>query len=200
MNPLPLVTGVVLAGGASSRMGTCKARVLLNGKPMIGYVTDVLSAVTDTIMVISNTDDFADLPYPVYPDVFRGCGPLGGIHSALTHTTTEINVVVSCDMPFVTSHIIRVLLDAQASTMVTVPVHNGNTEPLCGIYSRRAATTIEKLLQRQQWKMMDALKILTTTYVDVSSMGIADHCFTNINTPGELQKYDRPSTHFQGEN
>lgn len=75
----------------------------------------------------------------------------------------------------------------------------GIPNPCAEFIPRRAATTIEKLLQRQQWKMMDALKILTTTYVDVSSMGIADHCFTNINTPGELQKYDRPSTHFQGE-
>ncbi len=82
-------TGIILAGGKSSRMGEDKGLVLLNGKPMIQYVIEALKGVVSDIIIISNNASYNKFGIPVYPDIIKDKGPVGGIFTGLHHSKTQ---------------------------------------------------------------------------------------------------------------
>ena len=90
------ITGIILAGGKSSRMGTDKGLLLLNGKPMVKYVIDVLSKVTSKIIIIANNDEYKQFGYKVYSDLIKDKGPVGGIYTAMNYTNSNTNICISC--------------------------------------------------------------------------------------------------------
>ena len=104
-------TGIILAGGKSSRMGEDKGLVLLNGKPMIQYVIEALKEVVSDIIIISNNASYNKFRIPVYADLIKDKGPVGGIYTGLYHSTTELNFCISCDVPMISSDFILWLLN-----------------------------------------------------------------------------------------
>ena len=104
-------TGIILAGGKSSRMGEDKGLVLLNGKPMIQYVIEALKEVVSDIIIISNNASYNKFRVPVYSDIIKDKGPVGGIYTGLYHSTTELNFCISCDVPMISSDFIFWLLN-----------------------------------------------------------------------------------------
>ena len=106
MSSIKNITGVILAGGKSSRMGTDKGVLELNGKKIIEHIIYSIKPVVDEIIIISNSNNYDYLGFKVYSDIIKERGPLAGIHTALTHTTTERNLIVSCDIPFINSELL----------------------------------------------------------------------------------------------
>ena len=95
------ITGVVLAGGKSSRMGQNKALMSLGGKRLVDRVVEVMRSVFDDLLMVTNTPDvYADLGMPMVQDVWPEKGSLGGVYSAIYHVATPYCLVVACDMPF----------------------------------------------------------------------------------------------------
>jgi len=93
------VSGFVLAGGKSTRMGQDKAGLQLNGRTLLEHALGALRSVCRDVAILGNHDLYGQLA-PVYDDLFPGCGPLGGIHAALTNSQTEYNLIIAVDTPF----------------------------------------------------------------------------------------------------
>ncbi|MCK6650149.1 MAG: molybdenum cofactor guanylyltransferase, partial [Bacteroidia bacterium] len=104
------ITGIILAGGKSSRMGTDKGIVELNNKALIEYVIETLREVTDQIIIIANNNHYDKFGYEVYPDIIKEAGPMGGIYTGLFYSTTEHNFILSCDTPLLNKNILKEII------------------------------------------------------------------------------------------
>ena len=96
------IAAFILAGGKSTRMGTDKAFVTLDGRTLLARVLEVAHSVTRDVRIVGDAAKYAVFA-PVVEDVFRDCGPLGGIHAALRASQAELNLILAVDVPFVSS-------------------------------------------------------------------------------------------------
>lgn len=183
------ITGVILAGGRNSRMGKDKGLLVVDGKKIAERLISALRPNVDEIIIISNGRNYDELDYPVYADIIPNCGPMGGIHTALSLSKTEKNLVVACDMPFVSSTVFRTIIRNAAGSDIAVPEVRGETEPLCALYSARCKNKFEELLALGKWKMKDALHLFRVKRVVFNT-----NYFTNINTPAEYEKIKKINT------
>src|SRR6266849_10776941 len=106
---LPDVGAFILAGGKSTRMGTDKAFVTLDGRTLLARALDLARSVTSEVRIVGSAEKFAAFG-PVVEDVFRECGPLGGIHAGLRSSPAELNLVLAVDLPFVSAELFRFLI------------------------------------------------------------------------------------------
>lgn len=142
-------TAVILAGGQSRRMGQDKARLIIEGEPLIARVHRLLRVACSNVVIVGG--DYSDvLPgTPVIPDLRPGQGPLAALESALAATTTPLLFVVACDMPFVSPALARHMLQ-RAIVTPTVDVVALRTahglEPLHAVYRRRCQPVATALL------------------------------------------------------
>jgi len=177
-------TGIILAGGKSSRMKEDKGLMLLDGKPMIQYVIDVLKPLLDEIIIISNNIDYEQFGYPVYPDVIKEKGPLAGLYTGLFHSQSEINIVLSCDVPFVNKDLISFLLDEHQHHQITIPIKDERTHQLIGVFSKSCEVIFGISLEKDELKLLTAFKNLNLNIVD--SNHFEAKIFKNLNSPNDL--------------
>lgn len=181
------VIGIILAGGKSSRMGTDKGLVDLNGKPMIQYIIDTMESLNLPILIIANNDEYLKFGYPVHKDLIPELGPVGGIYTALTKTETAKNIVVSCDTPFVSKMVLGLLIEASKNQLVTVAEFNDRMHPLIGVYDKNALDTFRKSIDNNQLKMQLINKELNVKIISLTGNKNLDAMvFKNINTKEEL--------------
>jgi molybdopterin-guanine dinucleotide biosynthesis protein A len=180
--------GFVLAGGKSSRMGRDKALLEWQGTTLIIRVAEAVKAAAGSVALIGDPAKYGGFGYSVYGDVFPGCGPLGGIRTALTVTRADWNLVVACDMPEVEPAFLRGLLDraeAVGADCLLPAGESARPEPLCGVYHRRALVAIERALDAGVRKVLDGL---AGVRLEVLRVG-GGRQFRNINTPEEWTEY-----------
>src|SRR5579864_6776203 len=130
------VSGFVLAGGKSTRMGQDKAGLELNGSTLLEHALAALRGVCRDVSILGSYELYGQLA-PVYEDIFPGCGPLGGIHAALTNSQTQYNLIIAVDTPFVVPEFLSYLAERAiaAAAVVTTPEIDDYTQPLCTVYS-----------------------------------------------------------------
>lgn len=180
------ITGAVLAGGGSTRMGIDKGLLKLDGKTFIGRVVTTLKEIFDSVAIISERKaSYASVGVPVYPDIFRNCGPLGGIHTALKKAQTEAVFVASCDLAFLTSSVVFSIIDKPMRGDAMVASADTGVQPLCGVYSRQCLHALEERLKSRQLSVLEFLRTVSTSVIDVSENSLA---LMNINTPAEYTK------------
>jgi molybdopterin-guanine dinucleotide biosynthesis protein A len=182
------VTGVILAGGKSSRMGQDKGLLLLNNQPLVKHVIQTLKPITNQIIIISNNDDYKIFGYPVFGDIFKGKGPVGGIHTALTHSQTKKNIIISCDTPFVSVELLTYLLKQSIKFQVTVAEFNNKIHPLIGVYHQSIKSTFKSNLDKNQLKLMLVNQSLNCNIVKMDGKFNDKKLFYNINTPSDLKQ------------
>jgi molybdopterin-guanine dinucleotide biosynthesis protein A len=187
----PLVTGVILAGGKSSRMGQNKALMSLGGMRLIERVVGVLRQVFPDLLLVTNTaGSYADLGLPMVADVFPDKGSLGGIYSAISAAATPYSFVVACDMPFLQAAVIRYLLVQIADHDVVMPEVHGEMQPLHAIYSKACLPLILRRLQANRLKIVGFLPEVRVRMVredELQSLAPDLLAFQNLNTPEEFQ-------------
>lgn len=189
------VTVFVLCGGRSTRMGTDKAFVLLEGCTLLERALATARAVSSDARIVcagergdaAKFETFA----PVVEDVFRGCGPLGGIHAALRSSSAELNVMLAVDVPFVPGALLEFqLARARSSTaLVIVPRAGGGWQPLCGVYRPEFADVAEAALGAGRNKidaLFDPKRTLAIEEEELAARGFSAEMFRNLNTPEEL--------------
>ena len=116
------VTGIILAGGKSSRYGRNKALADFDGIPLIERVIRVMESVFPRIILITNSpDEFAYLQLPMHEDLIKGLGPLGGILTGLEAISDEAGFFTACDMPFLNSKLVRHIVDLRDDFDAVVP-------------------------------------------------------------------------------
>ncbi len=186
------MTAYVLAGGKSTRMGRDKAFVVLDGRTLLARMLDLASLVAPDVRIVGDAVKFAPFA-PVVEDVFRDCGPLGGVHAALRSSQTDLNVILAVDVPFVSLALLQYLItraEAAPASMVTVPRSGDGLQPLCAIYRREFAEMAEMALREGRYKI-DALFDERTRIIgeeELESAGFAPRIFRNLNTPEEVAK------------
>src|ERR1700756_4609398 len=184
------VSAFILAGGKSTRMGTDKAFVLLNGRTLLARMLHLARQLTSNVHIIGDPAKFAPFA-PTIEDIFPGCGPLGGIHAALRSSRTDLNVILAVDVPFVSLALLDYLISRATSSNANVTLARaaGGFQPLCAIYRRSFADAAENALLAGHCKI-DALFAPTTTQVieeaELEASGFSPRIFRNLNTPEEL--------------
>ncbi len=186
--------GLVLAGGKSSRMGTDKAFLDFHGQTLLERALAVMGAVCDQVMIVGDRAKFAEYDSPKYgavvADIFPGCGPLGGIHAALAHSSAELNLMLAVDMPFVSAELLLFLWAAAEGegnhAIVTVPRTGRGLQPLCAVYRRDFAAAAERALRAEKYKIDAAFSGVPLRVIEESELveaGFSEQNFFNVNTP-----------------
>ncbi len=183
------VTGIILAGGKSSRMGSEKGLLELSGKPLIQYAMQALTGLCSRIILSSSSEAYHSFGFTVVPDEFPGIGPMGGIYSALRQSKTEQNLVLSCDLPFVSQELLSFILMQSEGYQVAVPWEgNRHYEPLCGFYCNSTADLMGDFIGRGNYKLPDLFE-----EISINRLLIHDkldfytaNLFLNVNSKHEL--------------
>jgi len=189
------VSAFVLAGGKSSRMGTDKAFVELGGRRLLDRALELTEAVASDVRIVGSAEKFAGFGR-VVEDEFPNCGPLGGIHTALRASRTELNLVLAVDLPFVEVGFLKYLLNAAhaSKAVVTVPRAGGGWQPLCAVYKREFAAVAETALRQGKNKIDPLFGMVEVHAVhedELKKCGFSPDMFRNLNTPEELSEANR---------
>ena len=185
------VTGVIQAGGKSTRMGgRPKALMELGGRRIIDRVVEVMRAVTDDLLIVTNTPEvYASLGLRVVADIFPDHGSLGGIYSGLRAASRDAIFTVACDMPFLAPDVARLVTDRAALADVVVPMSGGRFETLHACYARSCLGPMESNLREGRLKIagvFDAVRVLVISEDEVARFRSPDLVFMNVNTPEEM--------------
>lgn len=229
----PNVTGFVLAGGKSTRMGRDKAVLQLDGRTLLEHALDVLRQAvqgepTDrqsedesgNVCILGSRPLYSDYGVPVVDDIYPGCGPLSGIHAALTHTRTEFNLMIAVDTPFLSADFLRFMVERAVESRATVitPEIAGYRQPLCSVYSRNFLPIAERALQAnpkplkhrgtkeaeevlagksRDYKIVPLFpedRTLVITEDEMRRFAFTPEMFENLNTPDDLERARRRQT------
>ena len=162
------ITGVILAGGKSRRLGRDKAFLTVDGEAFVTRIARTMRRVFSRILVIGNVDNYRFLNLPFFADIYRECGPLGGIHSGLLHSKTRSSFVVACDTPFITAELIEHIIGSLDHADVVIPSTKKGVHPLCGLYTRRCIPVIEENLRNGKLRVQDCLSRMHTIVVPIT--------------------------------
>jgi molybdopterin-guanine dinucleotide biosynthesis protein A len=161
------ITGVILAGGKSQRMGVDKALLTLDGEALLVRIARTMRSLFEQVYIISTNNRYRFLHLPMFNDFFRGCGPLAGIHSGLLHSKTTASFIVACDTPFVSRDLIEYIVEFESQADVKVPATNGVLHPLCGLYFRRCLPALEQSLKARKLRVQDFLTRVHTVVIPI---------------------------------
>ncbi len=186
------VTGVILAGGASRRMGTNKALLDVHGEPMIQRIYRTLAEIFIEVIVVTNEPErYTFLPCRKVNDLWPGTGTMVGIHAGLAACEGSDAFVVGCDMPFLKPSLIRHLVGLKDESDVVVPRTPDGLQPLHALYRRSSIRFIERYLQKGDLSMMHLLAELRTRQVTPGEIECVDHSFSSFINVNTLEEYDR---------
>ena len=196
MNAQAAVSGIVLAGGMSRRLGRNKAIEPVGGEPLLRRVIERLLQVADeAIVVVADERQGAGLPVPgsarIASDVYPGCGSLGGIFTGLSAADADWGVVVACDMPFLNVDLLRDILSRRDGHDAVVPVLEGRPEPTHAAYSKACLPHIERRLQANDLKIARFFDEVRVNYVPQHQVEQKDPellSFMNVNTQEDLDR------------
>ncbi len=183
------ISGILLAGGRSKRMGVNKAFLKFKGKELYTYPLDVLRRFCDDIVISAPARTFPpDFPYPVVPDIFPGKGPLAGIHSGLRKVRHDRTLVLSCDIPFISAEFIGDLQNKMGDAPAIAGIGtDGRPESLAAIYLTSLQPLMEEQLNAGKLRMTDFLMLIHAKLISTIELGYdPGRLFFNINTKEDL--------------
>ena len=184
------ITGIILAGGKSSRYGQNKALVEVNGIRLIERVIGVLEPLFEHLIIITNTPrDYAFLKLPMVEDLIKGLGPLGGIFTGLQTISDEAGLFVACDMPFVNAELIHHMADVMEDFDAVVPKVDWKIETLHAIYTKSCIPAIKELIDHRDYQIFNFFQKVRVRYLNENEIRGFDpelKSFFNINRPEEL--------------
>jgi molybdopterin-guanine dinucleotide biosynthesis protein A len=187
------MTGIILAGGKNSRMGTNKAFLKIDGIRLIDNILAVYKKIFSEIIIVTNEPlsyaEFTDTV--VVTDIYKEKGALGGIYTGLFYATYDYSFVAACDMPFINEDFIIYLTRQVGKHDIIVPELSEGFQPLHAIYSRNCLSHIKKLLILDKLKIAGFYKevcLLSITEEKIKPFNKDGRLFLNINSPEDLEK------------
>jgi molybdopterin-guanine dinucleotide biosynthesis protein A len=166
-------------------MGSEKGLVMYKGKTFIQWILEAVTPVCDSIYLITNNKAYASYNHPLIRDVIPEKGPVGGIYTALKHSSTPWNLILSCDVPMLTTDVLQNhLLNKLPDTAISYLSDGRQNSPLIGLYAQHLVGDFEKALRKDHLKLLDLIHALPHSQVTVKP----EEAYTiqNINTPTEL--------------
>jgi molybdopterin-guanine dinucleotide biosynthesis protein A len=194
------LTAAILAGGENRRIPFLKAFLTVGGRTIIERTLDVLKRVFTRIVINTNDPEhFFRFGLPLVGDIKKERGPLTGIFSVLTATGDDAVFVVACDMPWISEELIRYMIerynaqteDRDRGYDAVIPLFQGKTEPLFGVYTRRIAKVMEKMVTDGRTgvnELLEKSKVLYVREEEVRSIDSEGKSFVNINTMEDYQR------------
>lgn len=188
-----LVSGAILAGGMSSRMGQNKALLEVGGKRIVERVLERVRAVADgDLMIIANErQPYESLGLPIYPDLIPGKGPLGGLYTALMHSGAEHTLVVSCDQPFLSVPLMQYLASLREGHDVVVPLNRWDyPQSMYAVYGKGCIDPIRQRLDADRLKVIGFYQDVNVREVageEIDQFDPERLSFFNVNTPEDLE-------------
>ncbi len=203
-----MVTGIILAGGKSKRMGENKALMRLGNNTLIGHVIHRVRPITNELLLITNSpDEYTHLGIRMHSDIVQNAGALGGIHTGLTHASHDTVLCVGCDSPFIVPDLLSYLVSALGEYDAVMPYtcRNPNEylgvnqkdqrqtirQTLCAAYSKNCLAAIEGMFNKSDLRvhaLAEHAKVLTIApeiWQTYDSKGLS---FLNINSPEDFEK------------
>ncbi len=192
------MTGAILAGGKSRRMGFNKAFIRINGETIIERSLKLFKDVFDDVFIVANDILlYEGLDARVYSDVFKEAGSLGGVYTALFHASSDWAFVAACDMPYLDSKTIRKVLDSpRKGYEAVIPFINGRYHPMHALYSKKCLKPIESMIKEGNLRATDLferIKARKLSEADFGDLPVAAS-IENINTRKDLVKIGLPSS------
>ena len=202
MSDAESIAGFILAGGQSSRMGVDKGLLEIAGEPMIVRASRLVgSAVGTAAVVVGTPEKYQALGLRAIADDWPGRGPLGGIATALRASDADWNLMVACDLPYLTREWLEFLLqrahDSAEEAVVAMnpaPENKRGAEPLCAAYHKGCEPTLRRALERGVRKVMDGLAELRVEVIEPKEWKGFDSdgvIFKNVNTPADYEQAKR---------
>ncbi len=187
------ISVVVLAGGASQRMGSNKALLPITPEEtLISRVVSNLAVLSDDLILVSSTPElYAGLPVQHTSDHYLGAGPLAGLHAGLLAATHPWAFVAACDMPLIDHRLVRYMLLVSESYQAVAPRVRQSIEPLHALYHRSCLPAIEARLEQEQRRVISFYPDVRVRYVDQREITIFDRegrSFANANTPEDWER------------
>lgn len=194
------ITGVILSGGRSSRMGVNKSFLKLGNQTIIERIVDLMKSIFSEVIIITNTpDEYIFLNLPLYEDIYKWKGPLAGIHSALVHSKTDKVFVVSCDVPLMSREMIEYIINHKSDKPVVFCEAAGYHQPLVGVYSKSILSAVEKFISNEKLDDKSFHKFLKNVDADIIHPQkldfYKDEIFFNVNRPEDFEQIKKLFIH-----
>jgi molybdopterin-guanine dinucleotide biosynthesis protein A len=181
------ITAILLAGGKSQRMGTDKGSLHLNGKTFVKHICDALHPIVGSnILIVSANKEYDVLGFSRIEDIVENKGPVGGLYTALAASKTKINLVLSIDVPMVSTELLQWLMESHDETyMVTQTKSGDKTSPLIGVYDRSMRIVFGEHMAGNQLKLREVIEDVKHQTIEVPEKW--SNQLQNINTQEEYQ-------------
>jgi len=186
----PEITGIILAGGKSQRMGRNKAFIRVNGKSIIERTVNILKTIFTNIIIVTNSpEEYQGFDAIITTDIIPGKGSLGGLYTGLKISPSLYSFVVACDMPFLNKEVIEYLISQKGDFEVIVPEINSEFQPLHAIYSKECIKYIEELVQKNDLKIINfypKIRVKKILKKELLKYDPELRSFYNVNYPEDL--------------
>ncbi len=160
------LSAFLLAGGASSRMGRDKALIPFRDKPLLVHLAEMLKSVSNSFHILAPPGRYEAFGYPILPDLRENCGPMAAIESALSHSPQNWNLVVACDLPFLTPEWLILLRDTAFSSpsvrCVASATSPDTPNPLAAVWHRSALPAVRTSLDAGNFRVRSLLSSIET--------------------------------------
>lgn len=187
------VTGILLAGGKSRRMGEDKRHLVVGEQTLLERGLAVLrSTFQDVLVVIAQDSPPLGVDARVVRDLVPDCGSLGGLYTGLMQATTPYIFVVACDMPFLDQAVIAQFTSRRATADIVMAKLAARLHPMHALYGKRCLPVLEQMIQARQLKIQElvphaSLRVQYVTETDLFSIDPSGRSFQNVNTPADLE-------------
>jgi len=193
--PFTDIAGLILVGGKSSRYGSNKAMVEVDGIRLIERAVRVMRPLFQEVILLTNTPrDYAYLGLPMVEDLIKGLGPLGGVYTGLETISCGAGFFVACDMPFLNQALILHLVASRKGFDAVVPRVGWMIEPLHAVYTKRCLPAIRHLIDSREYQIFKFLPNVRVRYVEAEEIRVHDpqlRSFFNINEPQDLLETEK---------
>jgi len=165
------LSAYILCGGKSSRMQSEKGLVFYNGKPFIRWIIEAVMPITSTIILVTSNGAYNLIGLPMIEDIYKNKGPVGGIFTALKHTKSSRNLILSCDVPKITTELLTLLTTAsrKEDPHVTFLSDGANDYPLIGVYKKKAVNTFESAILMDKLKLCPLVNGISHQKIEIGS-------------------------------
>jgi molybdopterin-guanine dinucleotide biosynthesis protein A len=190
-----MATGIILAGGSSTRMHADKAFMEVGGRRVIEAQLEVIDGLFEEVLIVANPGRTSRLAgyeragVRVVEEPVGGKGPLGGILSGLMLSGSRANFVLACDMPFIRREAVLLVMESMAGLQVAVPRTPGGLEPLHAAYERSCAPVIERQLERGNLKVtgfFGRVNVREVPWEEFKRIDPSGRLLANINSPEDM--------------
>ncbi|MGH1386931.1 molybdenum cofactor guanylyltransferase [Kordia sp.] len=179
------ITGIILAGGKSKRMGSDKGFILYNGKPFIQHSIDALEPLVTEIIIVSNNKEYDVFKKKRVVDIIPDAGPLAGLYTGLQHATTEDNLVLSCDIPLINTTILKELINHSTEADIVQVQSQDRKMPLIALYKKKCKDQCLSLLEQGERRLRVLIEKSNTKTIRLNKT--MEIYTKNVNTPIELK-------------